>query len=88
LFRVLIAQATRVQERGTGAADAPELELAGALRPAISALGDRLVATLAHVAPLAPATVDAGDWAPLAPWLDERERAELRAALLAVRRAD
>jgi cyclohexadienyl dehydratase len=91
LFRLQIALATQVQERTqrdpSALADAPALDLAQALRPAIGALGERIVAALATSAPLAPAALDATDWTPLAPWLDAAGRAALRDALAAVRRA-
>lgn len=91
LFRLQIALATRVQERtqrdAAALADAPALDLAQALRPAIGALGDRIVAALARSAPLAPPALDAADWTPLAPWLDAAERSALRNALAEVRRA-
>jgi len=86
-FVLQIELGTRVQSRATAAvADAPALDLATALRPAISGIGDRIVASLAILAPLAPAALDAADWAPLGPWLEPGERAALRDALLAVRR--
>jgi cyclohexadienyl dehydratase len=92
LFRLQIALATRVQDRTlhtpSALADAPALDLGGALRPALGALGDRIVASLAAAAPLAPASLDAADWTPLSPWLDAAERDRLRAALEAIRRSD
>lgn len=86
LFRLQIALATRVQERAGAAADAPALDLAQELRPAIGALGDRIVAALAASAPLAPAQLEAANAAPLDAFLEPAERAELYAALLAVRK--
>jgi hypothetical protein len=78
----------RVQQTDTKARDAaPELDLELALRPAIGGLGDRIVSALAEQAPIAPASLDGADWAPLAVWLSEPERVALREALLAVRRA-
>ena len=56
------------------------------LRPAIGALGDRIVSALAEQAPIPPASLDGADWAPLAVWLSEPERVALRDALLAVRK--
>lgn len=89
LFRLAIELGTRVQRRATDAiAAAPALDLAGALRPAITELGDRIVASLAATAPIAPTALDAADWAPLTPWLEPAERSALRDALLAVRRRE
>jgi cyclohexadienyl dehydratase len=87
LFRLQIELGTRVQRRATEAiAAAPALDLAQSLRPAISSIGDRMVAALATAAPLAPASLDAADWAPLGPWLEPAERSALRDALVAVQR--
>lgn len=88
LFRLQIELGTRVQQRARDAVSAaPSLDLANALRPAISALGDRIVASLAAAAPFPAASLDAADWAPLDPWLEPAERAALRDAILGVRRA-
>lgn len=89
LFRLQIELGTRVQARAGDAllADAPALDLATALRPAISALGDRIVASLATAAPFDARALAAVDLTPLAPWLEPDEREALRAALGAVRRA-
>jgi cyclohexadienyl dehydratase len=88
LFRVQIQLGKQVQERSASTRDdAPDLELEQALRPAIGALGDRIVSALAAMAPLAAPSLDAGDWGPVDVWLDASERSSLRDALLAVRRA-
>jgi cyclohexadienyl dehydratase len=88
LFRLQIEVGKRVQQRDAAARDAaPELDLELALRPAISALGDRIVSALAETAPIPAAALDGADWGPVAVWLDAAERAALRDALLAVRRA-
>ena len=88
LFRLQIELGTRVQQRATAAiAAAPLLDLGEALRPAISGVGDRIVASLAGSAPLSPASLDAADAAPLAPWLEPAEQRALRDAILAVRPA-
>lgn len=89
LFRLQIELGTRVQARASDAllADAPELDLAAALRPAIGALGDRIVASLAAAAPFDANALAAVDLTPLLPWLEPDERESLRAAIGAVRRA-
>lgn len=89
LFRLQIELGTRVQARAGDAvlADAPALDLATALRPAISGLGDRIVASLATAAPFDARALAAVDLAPLVPWLEPDEREALRAALGAVRPA-
>jgi hypothetical protein len=77
-----------VQETDAEArAAAPDLDLEETLRPAIGALGDRIVSSLVELAPIPPASLDAAQWAPLAVWLSESERAALRDALRAVRKA-
>ena len=87
LFRAQIEAGKRVQQRDTIARDAaPELDLDAALRPAIGALGDRIVSALAATAPIPAAALDGADWGPVAVWLDASEQAALRDALLAVRR--
>lgn len=87
LFRSQIEAGKRVQQSDTAARDAaPELDLEAALRPAIGALGDRIVSALAATAPVPAAALDGADWGPVAVWLDACERAALRDALLAVRR--
>lgn len=87
LFRAQIEAGKRVQQRDTAARDAaPELDLDAALRPAIGALGDRIVSALAATAPIPAAALDGADWGPVAVWLDASEQAALRDALLAVRR--
>ncbi len=88
LFRLQIEIGKRVQQSDTAARDAaPELDLESALRPAISALGDRIVSALAETAPIPAPALDGADWGPVAVWLDAAEQAALRNALLAVRRA-
>jgi cyclohexadienyl dehydratase len=88
LFRLQIEAGKRVQQRDAAARDAaPELDLELALRPAISALGDRIVSTLAETAPIPASALDGAEWGPVAVWLGGPERAALRDALLAVRRA-
>jgi len=87
LFRLQIELGTRVQQRASDAiAAAPSLDLGEALRPAISALGDRMIDALAESAPLSVESLRAADAAPLAAWLDAAEQESLRAALAAVRR--
>jgi cyclohexadienyl dehydratase len=87
LFRLQIELGTRVQQRATGAiAAAPSLDLGESLRPAISAIGDRIVDALAKSAPIAAESLRAADAAPLATWLEAEEQESLRAALAAVRR--
>lgn len=88
LFRLQIDVGKRVQQRAAAARDAaPDLDLDLALRPAISALGDRIVSALAATAPIPASALDGADWGPVAIWLDGPEQAALRDALLAVRRA-
>jgi len=88
LFRVQIEAARHVQERDTSARDdAPDLDLEQALRPAIGALGDRIVSALAATAPIPASSLDGADWGPVDVWLDAPARTALRDALLAVRRA-
>lgn len=88
LFRLQIEFGTRVQARTNDAAlaDAPDFDLATALRPAIGALGDRIVASFASAAPFDARALAAVDLTPLAPWLEPEEREALRAAIGAVRR--
>jgi len=88
LFRSQIEVGKHVQQRDTAARDAaPKLDFELALRPAISALGDRIVSALAATAPIPASALDGADWGPVAVWLDGPEQAALRDALLAVRRA-
>lgn len=89
LFRLQIEFGTRVQARASDAslADAPDLDLATALRPAIGALGDRIVGSLADAVPIDPKALAALDLTPLAPWLEPGEREALRAAIGAARPA-
>jgi cyclohexadienyl dehydratase len=88
LFRLQIEISRRVQQTDAKARDAaPDLDLDQTLRPAIGALGDRIVSALAEQAPIPPASLDGADWAPLAVWLSEPERIALHDALLAVRKA-
>jgi cyclohexadienyl dehydratase len=87
-FRLQMEFSRRVQETDAEArAAAPDLDLEETLRPAIGALGDRIVSSLVELAPIPPASLDAAQWAPLAVWLSESERAALRDALRAVRKA-
>ncbi|MDJ0865957.1 MAG: transporter substrate-binding domain-containing protein [Myxococcota bacterium] len=85
LFGLQIELAKRIQQEPPRRA--PRLDLGHELRPALGHLGDRIVASLARLAPLVPSQLDAADWAPLHAWLDASEHARLRAALLAVRPA-
>jgi cyclohexadienyl dehydratase len=89
LFRLQIEVGTRVQARAGDAllSEAPDLDLAGALRPAIGALGDRIVASLADAVPIDPKSLAAVDLTPLTPWLEPDEREALRTAIGAVRGA-
>jgi hypothetical protein len=88
LFQTQIEFSRLVQQRDPKARDAaPDLDLEETLRPAIGQLGDRIVSSLAELAPIPPASLDAADWAPVAVWLSEPERAALRDAVLGVRRA-
>jgi cyclohexadienyl dehydratase len=80
LFRLLVAQARRVQQRA-GDDAAPALDLDAELRPAIGALGPRIVAALARAVPLAPGDLPVERMLPLATLLDAAERAELARAL-------
>jgi cyclohexadienyl dehydratase len=88
LFRLQIQFGRQVQQRNASARDdAPDLELEQLLRPAIGALGDRIVSALAETAPIPASSLDGADWGPVAVWLDAPERTALRDAVLAVRRA-
>jgi cyclohexadienyl dehydratase len=88
LFGVQIQLGKQVQERNASARDdAPDLELEQALRPAIGALGDRIVSALAATAPISASSLDGADWGPVDVWLDADERSALRDGVLAVRRA-
>jgi hypothetical protein len=88
LFRLQIQFGRQVQQRNASARDdAPDLELEQLLRPAIGALGDRIVSALAETAPIPASSLDGADWGPVAVWLDAPERSALRDAVLAVRRA-
>jgi cyclohexadienyl dehydratase len=88
LFRLQIDVGKRVQQRDAAARDAaPDLDLDLALRPAISALGDRIVSALAETAPIPTSALEGADWGPVAVWLGGPEQVALRDALLAVRRA-
>jgi cyclohexadienyl dehydratase len=88
LFRRQIELAKRVQERAADTRDAaPALDLEGALRPALGALGDRIVAALAAAQPLSAAALAHADAAPLDVWLEASERRGLLAAVAAVHAA-
>jgi cyclohexadienyl dehydratase len=88
LFRLQIQFGRQVQQRNASERDdAPDLELEQLLRPAIGALGDRIVSALAETAPIPASSLDGADWGPVAVWLDAPERSALRDAVLAVRRA-
>jgi cyclohexadienyl dehydratase len=88
LFKTQIALAKAVQAAAPAPApDAPVLDLATQIRPALGALDERIVATAARVVPIDPARLDAADWTLLAAWLDAPGRARLRAVLLALRSA-
>jgi hypothetical protein len=85
LFRAQIELAKRVQARASDAA--PALDLETELRPALARLGDRIVESLARVAPFAGAQLGAERLALLEPYLEPEEVSLLRRRLLAVRRA-
>ncbi len=86
LFRAQIELARAVQARSSAAMRA-ELDLETELRPAISRIGERLVAALAEVAPIAREELPLERLALLEPWLALPEQAALQRALLAVRPA-
>jgi cyclohexadienyl dehydratase len=84
LFRLLVELAKRVQREQPASASRFELETE--LRPAIAQLGERIVAALTQVLPIAPAELEGpARWAPLEPWTTAAERSELRRALASVR---
>jgi hypothetical protein len=85
LFRLQIEFGKAVQV-ASPAPEGPPLDLGAQIRPELERLGRRIVGSGAALAPLDAAALDAGDWAPLEPWLDADARARLRAALLALRR--
>lgn len=82
LFATQIELAKAVERRG---GDAPTLDLERELRPALSRIGDDIVARLAAVAPLPPSALDGDRLAPLGGLLHGDEMDMLRAAILAVR---
>ena len=89
LFRLQIALASRVQAAAPSPGEeVADLDLDTQLRPELTRLGARIVSTAARLAPLDASALDAADWKSLAARLDAAERAQLRAALLALRPAD
>lgn len=83
LFVTQIDLAKAVERRG---GDAPPLDLERELRPALSRIGDDIVARLAALAPLPPSALEGDRLAPLGGLLHEDEMEKLRVAILAVRR--
>jgi chorismate mutase-like protein len=86
LFQLEIELAKRIQRDAHPVPRA--LELDTELRPALARLSDRQLQALARAAPVADDSFDSTALAPLAALLDPRELATLRAALVAVRRAN
>lgn len=85
LFVLQIELGKRVQAAaGAAAPEGPPLDLVAEIRPELERLGARIVTAAARLAPLDAAALDAGDWTPLAAWLDAGERERLRGALLAL----
>ena len=86
LFQLEIELAKRIQRDAHPVPRA--LELDTELRPALARLSDRQLEALARAAPVPDDSFDSTALAPLAALLDPRELAALRAALVAVRRAN
>jgi len=84
LFAVQIDIAKSVQ--GRPGAEAPALDLQTEIRPTLSRIGERIIDSLAIVAPLSPDTLGEDRLAPLGELLNDDERARLVTALCAVRR--
>jgi cyclohexadienyl dehydratase len=85
LFALQMELGKRLQRAaGDAPPEGPPLDLGAQIRPALEALGARIVAAAARAAPLDPDALDAADWTPVAAWLDAGDRARLRAALLAL----
>jgi cyclohexadienyl dehydratase len=89
LFRAQIELAKRVQARVQARAPdaAPALDLETELRPALARLGDRIVESLARLAPLEEAQLGPERLALLEPYLEPGEVGLLRRRLLALRRS-
>ncbi len=85
LFGIQIELAKAVERR---AGEGPALDLDRELRPALIRIGDDIVARLAELAPIAPSSISDDRLLPLRGLLEEREIETLRAAMLAVRRAN
>jgi chorismate mutase-like protein len=85
LFEVQIELAKAIERRVIDGSPTL-LDLDGELRPLLSRIGDEIVAALAAVAPLQPASLTEDRLFPLGALLDPDEVARLRAALLAVAR--
>ncbi len=85
LFELQIELARAVQAR---APEVEPLDLPRELRPTLLQLGLRIVNALARAAPIDPIALDASRLAPLVPLLEANEIAQLRAAILAVRKRD
>jgi chorismate mutase-like protein len=91
LFALQIELAKALQERSSAekARTTRDLDLELELRPAISRLGERIVAALAEVAPVPKGALDDPErWVVLDPWLaGAHAREALRSALLTVERS-
>lgn len=85
VFLLQIDLAKRVEQRSE--MDEPALDLEREIRPMLGRIGDRIVASLAAVAPIDPATLPMDRLAPLGELLEADELALLRSKLIEVRRA-
>jgi len=85
LFAVQIELAKAIESRPVESA--PALDLETELRPALSSIGDEIVASLAAVCPVAERSLTDERLALLRPLLQEAERMKLRQAILDVRRS-
>ena len=85
LFELQMELAKAVQRRAPD--DAAPLDLESALRPALGALGGRILDALARVTPVTPADLPNARMLPLRALLEPGELESLRAALLLVRPA-
>ena len=83
-FAVQIDLAKTIEHRADR--DGSPLDLENEIRPALSRIGERIVESLAAVAPLDGAALDEDRLAPLEELLNDQERARLRSALIEVRR--
>jgi ABC-type amino acid transport substrate-binding protein len=80
LFRLQIELSKAVQRRQN---EPSTLDLGKQIRPALSSLGDRILAALVHARPTL-GTLTSADLEALSPWLGAGERQQLLAALQAV----